>query len=112
MHVCVLRLGSRGTGQLLSFQLSTMCNGFPRPALSPPETKLPALDTKFSDHEGILILQLFKFFDLLSQKQYPVGEMKNGRVRRVGVGRATTRSRKAGGSLTSAPAVWLGFQRL
>lgn len=27
---------------------------------------------KFSDHEGILILQLFKFFDLLSQKQYPL----------------------------------------
>lgn len=27
---------------------------------------------KFSDHERILILQLFKFFDLLSEKQYPL----------------------------------------
>lgn len=50
-----------------------MCNGFPRPALFPaPETELPALDPEFSHHEGILILQLFEFFDLLSQKQYPL----------------------------------------
>lgn len=32
---------------------------------------------KFSDHERILILQLFKFFDLLSQKEYPIGKQEN-----------------------------------
>lgn len=48
-----------------------MCNGS-----SPlfPSTPASTRDQKFSDHERILILQLFKFFDLLSQKQYPVGE--------------------------------------
>lgn len=52
-------------------QLPTMCNGS-----SPlfPSTPASTRDQKFSDHERILILQLFKFFDLLSQKQYPVGE--------------------------------------
>lgn len=42
--------------------------------LFPPQT--PARNQKFSDHERILILQLFKFFDLLSQKQYPVGNTR------------------------------------
>lgn len=31
---------------------------------------------EFSDHEGILILQLFKLFNLLSQKEYPAKERK------------------------------------
>lgn len=33
-----------------------------------PHQRIP----EFSNHEGILILQLFKFFDLLSQKKYPL----------------------------------------
>lgn len=34
--------------------------------------KTHSKQTQFSNHEGILILQLFKFFNLLSQKEYPV----------------------------------------
>lgn len=40
--------------------------------LFPPKTPASARNEKFSDHERILILQLFKFFDLLSQEQYPL----------------------------------------
>lgn len=51
-----------------SFQLCAM-GLLPLP---PPKTPASTCNQKFSDHERILILQLFKFFDLLSQKQYPL----------------------------------------
>lgn len=41
-------------------------------SLSPPVSKTTSQTLSSSNHEGILILQLFKFFNLLSQKQYPL----------------------------------------
>lgn len=73
--VCVLILGSRGT-ELLSLLLPTMCNGSSSPSPSPLKTPKSTRSHKFSDHERILILQLFEFFDLLSQEQYPAGRIR------------------------------------
>lgn len=59
-------VGSRGfcAHKMDSYSSSHLCC----PSIQNPHQT----NREFSNHEGILILQLFKFFNLLSQKEYPL----------------------------------------
>lgn len=70
---------------------------------------------KSSDHERILILQLFKFFDLLSQKQYPVGNRQRWQLQCGFIYTSTSVCMLLDllvQHLTSVHAMSLGFHRL
>lgn len=64
LGVCVCRCVKTGFKRNCFLQISTMCNESSCRLLPSPSSSIGI--PKFSAHEGILILQLFKFFDLLS----------------------------------------------
>lgn len=72
--------GSKANLKRFTLQLLTMCNELTilldrRPSPMPLQLSSP---TSSLNHKRVLVLQLFEFFDLLSQKQDPAGGWTRG----------------------------------